>query len=100
MPFMCLPLSNLVCSARIRHQWTSLEAEKEATASGHHLLPPLFSHGSALGLYSTLCQRPYLYRLTASSLLHCFFIPRANLEAVRDSDPSVEDFLWKVGHCG
>ena len=84
-------------------QWTSKEAEKEASAHGHHLLPPLFSHGSSVGLYGTLRGRGeggeeyrHTYTVTAASLLHGFFIPRSNLEAARDADSSVEDFLWKV----
>ncbi|KAJ6312828.1 hypothetical protein OIU77_014369 [Salix suchowensis] len=60
-----------------------------------HSLHPTFTHGSTLGLYEVLVGKCYLYDITANSLVLCFFIESEKILSVLESDPAVEDFLWK-----
>ncbi|CAI6000193.1 unnamed protein product [Closterium sp. NIES-64] len=76
-------------------QWTSKAAEAEAEAHGQHLIPPLFAHGSSVGLYETLRGCAHQYSVTADSVLHCFFIDRQRIMAAKSSSDAIEDFLWK-----
>ncbi|CAI5517513.1 unnamed protein product [Closterium sp. Naga37s-1] len=76
-------------------KWTSKAAEAEAEAHGQHLIPPLFAHGSSVGLYETLRGCAHQYSVTADSVLHCFFIDRQRIMAAKSSSAAIEDFLWK-----
>ncbi|CAI7743662.1 unnamed protein product [Closterium sp. NIES-54] len=76
-------------------KWTSKAAEAEAEAHGQHLIPPLFAHGSSVGLYETLRGCAHQYSVMADSVLHCFFIDRQRIMAAKSSSDAIEDFLWK-----
>ncbi|GJP65109.1 hypothetical protein CLOP_g22013, partial [Closterium sp. NIES-67] len=76
-------------------KWTSKAAEAEAEAHGQHLIPPLFAHGSSVGLYETLRGCAHQYSVVADSVLHCFFIDRQRILAAKDSSDAIQDFLWK-----
>ncbi|CAI5469301.1 unnamed protein product [Closterium sp. Yama58-4] len=78
-----------------RWQWTSARAEAEAEAHGHRFIPPLFAHGSSVGLYETLRGCTYMSTVTADSVLHCFFIDRQRIMDAASSSDAIEDFLWK-----
>ncbi|CAI5527564.1 unnamed protein product [Closterium sp. Naga37s-1] len=80
-------------------KWTSKAAEAEAEAHGQHLIPPLFAHGSSVGLYETLRGCAHQYSVTADSVLHCFFIDRQRIMAAKSSSAAIEDFLWKQESC-
>ncbi|XP_043695377.1 sodium/hydrogen exchanger 8 isoform X2 [Telopea speciosissima] len=60
-----------------------------------HSLHPRFSHGSTLGLYEVLVEKPYICDMIADSVLQCFFIETERILSVLRSDPAVEDFLWQ-----
>ncbi|CAI6006309.1 unnamed protein product [Closterium sp. NIES-65] len=93
----CEPPSALACPCMrtCALQWTSKAAEAEAEAHGQHLIPPLFAHGSSVGLYETLRGCAHQYSVTADSVLHCFFIDRQRIMAAKSSSDAIEDFLWK-----
>ncbi|CAI5988173.1 unnamed protein product [Closterium sp. NIES-65] len=77
-------------------KWTSARAEAEAEAHGHRFIPPLFAHGSSVGLYETLRGCAYMSTVAADSVLHCFFIDRQRIMDAAGSSDAIEDFLWKV----
>ncbi|CAI5491589.1 unnamed protein product [Closterium sp. Naga37s-1] len=76
-------------------KWTSARAEAEAEAHGHRFIPPLFAHGSSVGLYETLRGCAYMSTVAADSVLHCFFIDRQRIMDAAGSSDAIEDFLWK-----
>ncbi|CAI5478764.1 unnamed protein product [Closterium sp. Yama58-4] len=76
-------------------KWTSVRAEAEAEAHGQRFIPPLFAHGSSVGLYETLRGCAYMSTVTADSVLHCFFIDRQRIMDAAGSSDAIEDFLWK-----
>lgn len=71
-------------------QWTSHKL------SSRHSLDPILSHGSTLGLYEVLIGKPYICDMITDSVVHCFFVEAEKIERLRQSDPSVEVFLWQV----
>ncbi|VAH71056.1 unnamed protein product [Triticum turgidum subsp. durum] len=60
-----------------------------------HSLDPILSHGSTLGLYEALIGKPYICDIITESVVHCFFIEAEKIEQLRQSDPSIEDFMWQ-----
>ncbi|CAM0908979.1 unnamed protein product [Alopecurus aequalis] len=70
-------------------KWTSQRL------STRHSLDPILSHGSTLGLYEALVGKPYICDIITESVVHCFFIEAEKIEQLRQSDPSIEDFLWQ-----
>ncbi|XP_073024492.1 sodium/hydrogen exchanger 7-like isoform X7 [Primulina eburnea] len=60
------------------------------------LLHPIFTHGSTLGLYEVLAQKPYICDIVTDSVVLCFFIETEKILAALRSDPAVEDFFWRV----
>ncbi|KAF7020363.1 hypothetical protein CFC21_033476 [Triticum aestivum] len=60
-----------------------------------HSLDPILSHGSTLGLYEALTGKPYICDIITESVVHCFFIEAEKIEQLRQSDPSIEDFMWQ-----
>ncbi|EMS63349.1 Sodium/hydrogen exchanger 7 [Triticum urartu] len=60
-----------------------------------HSLDPFLSHGSTLGLYEALTGKPYICDIITESVVHCFFIEAEKIEQLRQSDPSIEDFMWQ-----
>lgn len=71
-------------------QWTSQRL------SSRHSLDPILSHGSTLGLYEVLVGKPYICEMVTDSVVHCFFVEAEKIEQLRQSDPSIEFFLWQV----
>jgi CRP-like cAMP-binding protein len=71
-------------------QWTSQRL------SSKHSLDPILSHGSTLGLYEVLVGKPYICEMVTDSVVHCFFVEAEKIEELRQSDPSIEFFLWQV----
>jgi hypothetical protein len=65
-------------------------------------LDPILSHGSTLGLYEVLIGKPYICDMITDSVVHCFFVESEKIEQLRQSDPSIEVFLWQVNlpSCG
>ncbi|XP_044330681.1 sodium/hydrogen exchanger 7 isoform X3 [Triticum aestivum] len=63
--------------------------------SSRHSLHPIFSHGSTLGLYEVLTGKSCLCDMITDSLVRCFFIEAEKIDQLRQSDPSVEAFLWQ-----
>ncbi|XP_042024308.1 sodium/hydrogen exchanger 7-like isoform X2 [Salvia splendens] len=59
-------------------------------------LHPTFTHGSTLGLYEVLAEKPYTCDIVTNSVVMCFFIETEKILSVLRSDPAVEDFFWKV----
>jgi hypothetical protein len=49
-----------------------------------------------LGLYEALVGKPYICDIITESVVHCFFIEAEKIEQLRQSDPSIEDFMWQV----
>uniref|UniRef100_A0A0E0BVT5 Cyclic nucleotide-binding domain-containing protein n=1 Tax=Oryza glumipatula TaxID=40148 RepID=A0A0E0BVT5_9ORYZ len=70
-------------------KWTSQRL------SSRHSLDPILSHGSTLGLYEVLIGKPYICDMITDSVVHCFFIEAEKIEQLRQSDPSIEIFLWQ-----
>ncbi|KAM0849196.1 hypothetical protein ACQ4PT_053881 [Festuca glaucescens] len=70
-------------------KWTSQRL------STRHSLDPILSHGSTLGLYEALVGKPYICDIITESVVHCFFIEAEKIEQLRQSDPSIEDFMWQ-----
>uniref|UniRef100_A0A0D9Y1X9 Cyclic nucleotide-binding domain-containing protein n=1 Tax=Leersia perrieri TaxID=77586 RepID=A0A0D9Y1X9_9ORYZ len=70
-------------------KWTSQRISRR------HSLDPILSHGSTLGLYEVLIGKPYICDMITDSVVHCFFIEAEKIEQLRQSDPSVEIFLWQ-----
>ncbi|XP_048554183.1 sodium/hydrogen exchanger 8-like isoform X1 [Triticum urartu] len=70
-------------------KWTS------PRLSSRHSVDPILSHGSTLGLYEALTGKPYICDIITESVVHCFFIEAEKVEQLRQSDPSVEGFMWK-----
>nr|ADK60916.1 plasma membrane Na+/H+ transporter [Distichlis spicata] len=70
-------------------KWTS-----QRLSSGHSL-DPILSHGSTLGLYEVLIGKPYICDMITDSVVHCFFVEAEKIEQLRQSDPSIEVFLWQ-----
>ncbi|VAH12722.1 unnamed protein product [Triticum turgidum subsp. durum] len=63
--------------------------------STRHSLDPILSHGSTLGLYEALTGKPYICDIITESVVHCFFVEADTIEQLRQSDPSIEDFMWQ-----
>nr|ADK91080.1 SOS1 [Bruguiera gymnorhiza] len=59
-----------------------------------HSVNPTFTHGSTLGLYESLVQKPYMCDVVTDSVVLCFFIESDKILSLL-SDPAVEDFLWQ-----
>nr|AEV89922.1 plasma membrane Na+/H+ antiporter [Aeluropus littoralis] len=70
-------------------KWTSQRL------SSKHSLDPILSHGSTLGLYEVLVGKPYICEMVTDSVVHCFFVEAEKIERLRQSDPSIEFFLWQ-----
>jgi CRP-like cAMP-binding protein len=100
---VCLCLSNtrcilvgvcsdlvLMCLWLFPRQWASQRL------STRHSLDPILSHGSTLGLYEVLIGKPYICDMITDSVVHCFFIEAEKIDELRQSDPSIEVFLWQV----
>ncbi|XP_073024487.1 sodium/hydrogen exchanger 8-like isoform X2 [Primulina eburnea] len=64
------------------------------------LLHPIFTHGSTLGLYEVLAQKPYICDIVTDSVVLCFFIETEKILAALRSDPAVEDFFWRESVIG
>ena len=64
--------------------------------SSRHSLHPIFPHGSTLGLYEVLTGKSCLCDMITDSLVRCFFIEAEKIDQLRQSDPSIEDFMWQV----
>lgn len=73
-------------------QWTSQRLSRR------HSLDPILSHGSTLGLYEVLIGKPYICDMITDSVVHCIFIEAEKIDELRQSDPSVEVFLWQVSN--
>lgn len=63
--------------------------------SNKHLLRPTFAHGSTLGIYEALAEKPYLCDIVTDSVVHCFFIETEKIHSALRSNPDVEDFFWQ-----
>ncbi|KAL1568679.1 Son of sevenless 1 [Salvia divinorum] len=63
--------------------------------STKQLLHPTFTHGSTLGLYEVLAEKPYTCDIVTTSVVMCFFIETEKILSVLRSDPAVEDFFWR-----
>ncbi|KAL8520747.1 hypothetical protein ACS0TY_011334 [Phlomoides rotata] len=70
-------------------KWSSKDPSRK------HSLHPTFTHGSTLGLYEILAEKPYLCEITTDSLVLCFYIEAEKISSVLRSDPAVEDFFWR-----
>ncbi|KAK3137158.1 hypothetical protein QOZ80_5BG0448600 [Eleusine coracana subsp. coracana] len=70
-------------------KWTSRRL------SSRHSLDPILSHGSTLGLYEVLIGKPYICDMITDSVVHCFFVEAEKIEQLRQSDTSIEVFLWQ-----
>ncbi|XP_073147913.1 sodium/hydrogen exchanger 7 isoform X4 [Henckelia pumila] len=64
------------------------------------LLHPTFTHGSTLGLYEVLAQKPYICDIITDSVVRCFFIETEKILSALRSDPAVEDFFWRESVLG
>ncbi|XP_075518645.1 sodium/hydrogen exchanger 7 isoform X4 [Primulina tabacum] len=64
------------------------------------LLHPIFTHGSTLGLYEVLAQKPYICDIVTDSVVLCFFIETEKILSALRSDPAVEDFFWRESVIG
>lgn len=71
-------------------QWSS------NNISTKHFLHPTFTHGSTLGLYEVLAEKPYICDIITDSVVLCFFIETEKIFSALRSDPVVEDFFWQV----
>ncbi|XP_037495007.1 sodium/hydrogen exchanger 7, partial [Jatropha curcas] len=60
-----------------------------------HSLHPTFTHGSTLGIYEVLVEKPYICDMITDSVVLCFFVESDKILSAARSDPAVEDFLWK-----
>lgn len=60
-----------------------------------HFLHPTFTHGSTLGLYEVLAEKPYICDIVTNSVVLCFFIETEKVLSALRSDPAVEDFFWR-----
>ncbi|XP_057777702.1 sodium/hydrogen exchanger 8 isoform X3 [Salvia miltiorrhiza] len=63
--------------------------------STKHFLHPTFTHGSTLGLYEVLAEKPYICDMVTNSVVMCFFVETEKILSVLRSDPAVEDFFWR-----
>ncbi|KAJ6721369.1 hypothetical protein OIU85_024458 [Salix viminalis] len=70
-------------------KWTS------KSITSRHSLHPTFTHGSTLGLYELLVGKRCLCDIITNSVVLCFFIESEIIFSVLESNPAVEDFLWK-----
>ncbi|KAL6623724.1 hypothetical protein ACP70R_033603 [Stipagrostis hirtigluma subsp. patula] len=70
-------------------KWTSQRLRSR------HSLDPILSHGSTLGLYEVLIGKSYICDMITDSVVNCFFIEAEKIEQLRQSDPSIEVFLWQ-----
>ncbi|GER43354.1 sodium/hydrogen exchanger plant [Striga asiatica] len=68
---------------------------KWSSKSHKHLLHSSFTHGSTLGLYEVLAERPYMCDIVTDSVVLCFFIENEKIFSALRSDPAVEDFFWR-----
>lgn len=59
------------------------------------LLHPNFTHGTTLGLYEVLAQKPYICDTITDSVVLCFFIETEKILSALRSDPALEDFFWR-----
>lgn len=71
-------------------QWMSKSIKNK------HSLHPTFTHGSTLGLYEVLTEKPYACDMITDSVVLCFYVESDKIHSALRSDPSVEDFLWQV----
>lgn len=60
-----------------------------------HFLHPTFTHGSTLGLYEVLAEKPHICNIVTNSVVLCFFIETEKILTALRSDPAVEDFFWR-----
>ncbi|KAL7149630.1 hypothetical protein ABFS83_05G054200 [Erythranthe nasuta] len=60
-----------------------------------HLLHPTFTHGSTLGLYEVLAEKPFICDIITNSVVLCFFVEAEKIFSALRSDPAVEDFFWQ-----
>ncbi|KAL3652883.1 Son of sevenless 1 [Castilleja foliolosa] len=70
---------------------------KWSSKSHKHLLHPTLTHGSTLGLYEVLAEKPYICNIMTDSVVLCFFIETEKIISALRSDPAVEDFFWREG---
>ncbi|KAL6543894.1 Son of sevenless 1 [Orobanche gracilis] len=68
---------------------------KWSSKSNKHLLHPAFTHGSTLGLYEVLSEKPYICDIITDSVVLCFFIATENIFSALRYYPAVEDFFWQ-----
>ncbi|KAL6566292.1 Son of sevenless 1 [Orobanche gracilis] len=68
---------------------------KWSSKRNKHLLHPAFTHGSTLGLYEVLAEKPYICDIITDSVVLCFFIAAENIFSAMRYDPAVEDFFWR-----
>lgn len=73
-------------------QWSSVKY------NDRHVLHPIFSYGSTLGLYEALTGKPCLCSMTADSVVHGFFISNEKLLPTLFEEPGLEEFFWQVSH--
>ncbi|KZV31393.1 sodium/hydrogen exchanger plant [Dorcoceras hygrometricum] len=64
------------------------------------LLHPTFTHGSTLGLYEVLAQKPYICDIVTDSVVLCFFVETEKILSALRSDPAVEIFFWRESVIG
>ncbi|CAM6099086.1 unnamed protein product [Calypogeia fissa] len=60
-----------------------------------HMLHPIFSHGSTLGLYEALTGKPRLCTMTADSVVHGFYIENDKLMSTLRGEEGLEEFFWQ-----
>ncbi|XP_051144686.1 sodium/hydrogen exchanger 8 isoform X2 [Andrographis paniculata] len=63
--------------------------------SDKHLLRPILAHGSTLGLYEVLAEKPHICDIVTDSVVHCFFVETEKIRSAVRSDTAVEDFFWR-----
>ncbi|KAL6505913.1 Son of sevenless 1 [Orobanche hederae] len=68
---------------------------KWSSKSNKHLLHPAFTHGSTLGLYEVLSEKPYICDIITDSVVLCFFIATEKIFSALRYYPAVEDFFWQ-----
>lgn len=71
-------------------QWSS------KSIGTNQLLHPTFTHGTTLGLYEVLTEKPCICDIITNSVVLCFFIETEKIFSALRSDPAVEDFFWRV----
>ncbi|XP_073282405.1 sodium/hydrogen exchanger 7-like isoform X2 [Primulina huaijiensis] len=64
------------------------------------LLHPTYTHGSTLGLYEVLAQKPCFCDIISDPVVLYFFIETEKIISALRSDPAVEDFFWRESVIG